>query len=299
MLKKTISFDGRRVLIAGDSITDNGTYASQLLFLLARQRPQQDCSRVASIGLSSETLSGLSEPKHPFPRPCVHERLGRALEKFRPQVLVACYGMNDGIYNPQSAGRFQAFKNGVELLLGKAKAAGVEDIILMTPPPFDPEPVVATLLPASAPESEFSYMNPFEGYASVLEDYAKWLLALRRPELGACVDLNGALGAFLKKKRAAEPSFRLSPDGIHPGPLGHLIIALELLKALGVKAPEGSPETLLASIENDPAFKACDERRKTLSEAWRAFIGYTRDAIVRRDSIGETLAACAWNAKGK
>ena len=293
MGKKAISIDGRRVLVVGDSITDAGTYVSQTLYLLGKTRPEWRLGQLASIGLSSETLSGLSEAKHPFPRPCLHERLDRALAKFRPEILVACYGMNDGIYNPQSAGRMQTYKDAVERLLSKSYAAEVGHIILMTPPPFDPAPVARQVLPADAPAEEFSYMNPFEDYASVLEDYAKWLMGLDRPKL-TVIDLNSVLKSALKSLRGADRSFSLSPDGIHPDFFGHLLIALELLKGIGVDCKGEKPGSLRAKMEADPVFKSVDERRKTLSEAWRAYIGYTRESEVRRDSIDDVLKSCAW-----
>ena len=36
------------------------------------------------------------------------------LEKAQPQLVYACYGMNDGIYYPLGDERFQAFKNGMK-----------------------------------------------------------------------------------------------------------------------------------------------------------------------------------------
>ena len=56
-----------------------------------------------NAGLPTETVSGLSEEGHAggsFPRPDLHERLERVLPATRPDVVIACYGMNDGIYLP-------------------------------------------------------------------------------------------------------------------------------------------------------------------------------------------------------
>ena len=101
---------------------------------------------MVGIGLSSETCSGLSEPDHPFPRPDVHERLDRALAKVRPDVVVACYGMNDGIYYPFGEDRFKAYQNGVNRLIEKVHATGAK-LILLAPPPFDPVPPSAGCVP--------------------------------------------------------------------------------------------------------------------------------------------------------
>ena len=49
-------------------------------------------------GLSSETACGLSEPLHPWPRPNVHERLDRAIEKLDFNVAIVCYGHHSRSY---------------------------------------------------------------------------------------------------------------------------------------------------------------------------------------------------------
>ena len=93
-------FAGKRVMVLGDSITQAGHYVSYVEYLLQKHDPKLDID-IISVGLSSETTSGLSEAGHAggkFPRPCVHERLDRALAAVKPAVVVACYGMNDGIY---------------------------------------------------------------------------------------------------------------------------------------------------------------------------------------------------------
>lgn len=83
-------------MFLGDSITMDGRFLISL-DLLTRSRLPAPAPELINLGLASETVSGLSEREHPWPRPCVMERLDRALEKGKPQVVVACYGMNDGI----------------------------------------------------------------------------------------------------------------------------------------------------------------------------------------------------------
>lgn len=131
----------KRVLWLGDSITQAGDYVTFVEYFLEKQYPAERFDFV-SIGLASETASCLSEKTHPFPRPCVQERLQRALALVKPQVVVACYGMNDGIYHPQSVERMQAFERGMEKLIAAAHAAGAQ-VVLLTPPPFDALPLRA------------------------------------------------------------------------------------------------------------------------------------------------------------
>ena len=104
--------DGKRLVFLGDSITKDGTYVRYVDAYLMTRFPDRKIE-VINLGLSSETVSGTSEVDHPFPRPDVHERLGRALEMTKPDFVAACYGMNDGIYHPIDGDRFSRYRAGV------------------------------------------------------------------------------------------------------------------------------------------------------------------------------------------
>lgn len=54
---------GKRIVVLGDSITQGGTYVSFMDYFLQKARPQLRFE-VYPLGLSSETLSGLSEAGH-------------------------------------------------------------------------------------------------------------------------------------------------------------------------------------------------------------------------------------------
>src|SRR4029077_8123903 len=117
------SLASKRVVFLGDSITQSGGYVAFTTSYLEKLYPQKEFD-ILGLGLASETLSGLSEDGHAggkFPRPCLFERLGRLLEKARPEVVVECYGMNDGIYLPLDKGRFAAFRKGVTNLIEQCK----------------------------------------------------------------------------------------------------------------------------------------------------------------------------------
>ena len=81
------------------------------------------------------------------------------LAKARPDLVVACYGMNDGIYHPFSEERFERFQDGMRFLRERATAAGAR-VLHLTPPVFDPLPIKARTLPAGLAE----YRQPYEGY---------------------------------------------------------------------------------------------------------------------------------------
>jgi lysophospholipase L1-like esterase len=255
------SLAGKRVVFLGDSITQAGGYVAFTTYYLEKLYPQKDFD-VLSLGLASETLSGLSEENHAggaFPRPCLFERLGRLLEKTKPDVVFACYGINDGIYLPLEKDRFAAFQKGVSNLIEKCKNAGVKQIILITPPIYDFAPKTG----------EFNY-------DAVLAEYAKWEMTLKASGVHV-IDLHTAM----RKARDArtEP---FSKDKVHPGDDGQLLIAKTILNALGVKTPDES----VSAIKADPLYKLVEEKRSRRSVQWMKHIGYTREKTVAPEPLG-------------
>lgn len=270
---------GRRVLVLGDSITQQGTWVSFLDYLMFRAYPDKRFD-IINLGLSSETTSGLSEPGHAggkFARPCVHERLERALKAVKPEVVIACYGMNDGIYKPYDEARMKAFEQGVGRLVAACKAAGAK-VVLVTPPVFDGG----------------------GKYDEVLGRFAAWEMTSAPAGVVATVDLHTAMRAALDERRARNPKFRFAGDGVHPDDLGHLVMTLTVLKGLGVKPPGGTPESLLAQIKADPLWPLADRFRAVRAEGWLNHVGYSREKTVA-PGTGDIAAvekkAAAWRAK--
>jgi lysophospholipase L1-like esterase len=259
---------GKRVVFLGDSITQAGGYVTLVTYYLEKLHPQKDFD-ILGLGLASETLSGLSEDGHAggkFPRPCLFERLDRLLQKARPEVVFACYGINDGIYQPLDADRFAAFKKGVTKLIEQCQGAGVKQVYLITPPIYDSTPK----------EKEFNY-------DSVLIEYARWETALKLPGVRV-IDLHTAM----RKGRDAR-SEPFSKDRVHPGDDGHLLMARTVLAGLGVKAPEEA----VADVQKDPLYKLVAEKRALRSAHWMKHIGYTREIIVAPQPLGTVEADAA------
>lgn len=229
-----------KILFLGDSNTFAGLYIGYVEGYLRTRFPEEPWELI-NLGLPSETVSGLSEPDHPYPRPDIHERVERALAKIKPNIVFICYGMNDGIYYPFSEDRLKKYKEGTEKLVAKAEKAGAR-VILMTPSPFDGLPMAKNLLPKDAPK--FSWMKPYEKYDSeVLRKYSDYLLEWRKKDY-VVVDAHAAVHRFLKAMRAKDPKYAVSGDGIHPNATGHAVIAFEILREL--KAPA---EVELAEID--------------------------------------------------
>ena len=273
----------QRIVFLGDSITQAGRYIELVEAALIAQYPQEK-KTIIPLGLSSETVSGLSEPGHAggqFPRPDLHERLDRVLEKAKPDLVIACYGMNDGIYYPLSEERTKAFQQGMIKLHDKVVATGAR-IIHLTPPVFDPLPIKDRVLPAGLEK----YERPFEGYNGVLDAYSDWLLQMRGTRGWTVLDVHGPMNQALAEKRKTNPQFTFARDGVHPSAEGQLIIAKVLLDAWGLKVKaDGTPDhangtEILAKIQSKQAI---------LRAAWLSHVGHKRPGIKSGLPLDEAL----------
>jgi lysophospholipase L1-like esterase len=257
----------KRILFLGDSITHSGGYVAFIETQL-RLRGTQPMPEIINLGLSSETCSGLSEPSHPFPRPNVHERLDRALAAVRPDVVVACYGMNDGIYSPLSDERFAAYQRGVNQLIDKVHAAGAK-LVLLTPPPFDPVPLASKGKLHPAGQDEYGYTGMYADYDKVLGRYSDWLLE-QRGRVDMVIDVHSAVNARLAEERKSDPLLTFAGDGIHPNAAGHRVIAETVLAGWGVEPiREPDPELL----------KLVTQRMTMLHDAWLSHVGHQRPGV--------------------
>ena len=280
------SLAGQRVLWLGDSITQAGDYVTFAEYYLERAFPREKFD-IISIGRSGETTSGLSEKASPFPRPCVHDRLARALDLAKPSVVIACYGMNDGIYHPASPERMWAFQGGVRKLLDVCHAAGAR-VILLTPPPFDRVPG-KTLLPKEAPD--FSYQTPYEDYDDVLADFAHWETTLPA-SVATTIDLHGTMRDYLAAHRRIDPAFAFVKDGVHPNAAGHLFMAQTVLRGLGIPLAGADADLSkeLVRIQADPLYQLVKKQREARSDAWLPYVGLPGNVELVEDYCGKLQA---------
>lgn len=275
--------DVKRIVFLGDSITHAGGYIDAIDTALLLQYPERHVE-LLNLGLPSETTSGLSEPGHAggqFPRPDLHERLERVLEQTKPDLVVACYGMNDGIYYPLSDERFGAFKSGIERLHRAIEARGAK-IIHLTPALFDPLPIKARLLPAGLD----AYPQPYEGYDDVLKAYSQWLIS-RRADGWQVIDIHGAMKQALLAKRKDSPDFTFAGDGVHPNAEGQAVLAGPLAAAWGLKLDtNGLPPHAKAK----EVLNLVREKQKTLKLAWLSATKHVRPGIAAGLPLEEAQA---------
>jgi lysophospholipase L1-like esterase len=226
------------IFFLGDSITKAGGYVRIIKEELIKQNPTNP-PQIYNFGHMSETVSGLSEAYHPGRRPCVHGWLGKVLEE-KPDWVIACYGINDGIYHPFNEKRFAAYQEGIESLIKKVRGAGAR-LVLLTPPPFaSAGPPLPAGLDAAGQEAflakanaeadieaekdpkKFGYRTAYPYYDHVLARYCKWLLTLDGRDGVSVVDIRTPMLARIKETHGG--------DAIHPNGTGHAIMAQTFLK---------------------------------------------------------------------
>ena len=260
----------KTVLFLGNSITWSGIYVNDIEAYFRFKYPERNIEFI-NVGLPSETVSGLSEPGHAngeFPRPDLHERLARVLRQIKPDLVFACYGMNDGIYLPFDSARFKKFKEGILWLHDEVNKTGAE-IIHITPPDYD------------------EVRGKSKGYSFVLDIYADWLLSLRQSMQWQVIDIHYPMKKYLQAHRQADAkfgldAFALAEDGIHPGETGHWIMAREVLVYSGFKELERVPGILQALKQNtDPLklTKLVTERQNMLRDSWLTATRYLRPGL--------------------
>lgn len=258
----SIPKDTKRIVFLGNSITYNGKFVSYLDAYLTLRFPGKNLE-IINVGLPSETVSGLSEAGHAngeFPRPDLRERLDRVLTQLEPDLVIANYGMNDGIYLPFDEARFNAFQNGIHWLHEVVEKSGAQ-LIHVTPPIYDERKDPA--------------------YANVLDIYAAWLVSLRYTQNWKVIDLHWPMRKALEDQRALNPEFAFAKDGIHPDESGHFLMAKIILLGLGEKV--GQAKTIEELLEPFPngiqVLSLIEKRQEILKLAWLSATKHQRPGI--------------------
>ncbi len=259
-----------RVLFLGDSITHDGRWAAGVESAL-RGDPAYADAEIVNLGLASETTSGLSEPGHAggqFPRPCIHERLGRVLAIFRPTLVIACYGMNDGIYLPLDAARMDAYRKGMTKLKEETEKSGAR-IVFVTPPLFR----------ADQPETDE------QAYDKVLDVQAAWL-AGQRKDGWQVVEIRRRLREAIAASKKENPAFIYAGDGVHPGEEGLRFMAKAVCEGLWpILGLQGEPR-----IASDEAFSVLYRRANVLRDAYLTETKHGRPGVAAGKPVPEALA---------
>lgn len=294
------SLAGKKILFLGDSITYGGHYV-ELFELAMRVRFPEKHTTILNLGLSSETVSGLSEDGHAggrFPRPDLFERLDRVLNQVKPDVVFTCYGMNCGIYKPLSSNNLIAYMERYRRLAEKIDESGAE-LIIVTPPSFDPLPIIRRT-------TKDGVGGPFSGYDSVLQTFS---LALEKEfqDQYLVININAPMTQYVLNERRTRPDYSLARDGVHMNTLGHTITFETIIDQLGFAMIDGAPILLpenksiptkyredfnmkynTASLSTDLSnqaqknvqlFKLIREKQSILKDTWLTKTGHKRPGV--------------------
>jgi lysophospholipase L1-like esterase len=263
----------RRIVFLGDSITAAGQYVGYFdAWLLSQPLPHRP--KVIDAGLPSETVSGLSEEGHAggkFPRPDLAERLDRVLAATKPDLVIACYGINCGIYQPFDEERFQSYQQGMRRLKTQVEKSGAK-FIVMAPPFYD----------------DMRSPRPFS-YNAVLDRYSDWLLEQRKHGWEV-IDLHGPMTREVEKRRTEDPKFTFQPDGVHPNDAGHWFIAQQLIRWFGDEqsAAAETPQEMLAHHQLPETLLPLVRQRVTvLRDAYVAAAGHKRPGVAKGLPVAE------------
>lgn len=263
----------QRVVFLGDSITAAGEYVAYFDTWLLTQGLKKVPS-VICAGLPSETVSGLSEDGHAggaFPRPDLAERLARILTVTKPDLVVACYGMNCGIYLPLDAGRFDKYQAGIKNLKAAVEKSGAR-LILVTPPFYDD---------LRAPKSS--------SYNAVLDRYSDWLLEQRKAGW-LVIDLHGPMTQAVASLRQTDPKFTFQPDGVHPNSAGHWFVAQQVIAGFGdesAKSAATPQDFWKAKHLPTTVFPLVQQRVSLLRDAYVGTAGHKRPGVAKGLPIPE------------
>lgn len=259
--------ESRRITFLGDSITAAGVYVACFDAWLTSQKFEKP-HHVIDAGLPSETVSGLSEEGHAggqFPRPDLAERLERVLALTKPDLVIGCYGINCGIYEPFDEGRFERYQQGIKNLKLAVEQRGGR-LIVVTPPFYDDK---------RAPK-------PFS-YNEVLDRYSDWLVEQRKVGWHV-VDLHGPMTREVAQRRAADSDFTLQPDGVHPNDAGQWFVARRLIRWFGDEksAAAATPDEMLTSL-GVPAdvLNLVQQRVNLLRDSYVGTAGHKRPGVAK------------------
>lgn len=203
---------GDSIVAIGDSITQAGGYLRDIDAVLAQQYPDLKIPAVVNKGIGGQKAEDLAA------------RFDNDVVKLKPTYVTLSIGVNDvwhRVDKPHDENVLAAYKTNVGKMVDQAQQAGIK-VILLTP----------TLLQED-PNSEGN--KRLAAYIAA----EKQIAAEKKCQI---VDLHEMFVTALKQKPAGEGNW-LTTDGVHMKPTGDAIMAVGVLRALGV------PDAKIAASE--------------------------------------------------
>jgi lysophospholipase L1-like esterase len=229
--------DGDRVVIYGDSITDQRLYSTFMEEYLLTRFPAWKVQWTQS-GVGGDKVSGGAEGP-------IDLRIQRDVLPYRPSVVTIMLGMNDGYYRPPTPAVQKTYQDGYRSMVDTILqgASGVK-LTLIGPSPYD------------------DVTHPTMHFNEVMQQYSEFDRNEADHTHQSFVDFNAPVVDVLQKVKTAHPDLasRLIPDRVHPGEGVHWVMAAAILKAW--HAP-----SLVSSVTVDAhGVKAADVQNASVTE---------------------------------
>lgn len=235
-----------RWCVTGDSLTHSGFYHEFIHLYYATRFPESRLE-LFNCGINGNKASSILT------------RLEGDVLVHKPTLITILIGMNDvgqlfpadtsaDIIHEARAKDLAAYRDNLRMLLTRLQKAGVRTI-LITPTIYD-----ETLIDPKACAVNPGHQAALVRCAAVVREVA--------PEFGVpVIDWNQALANWNAQLQKKDPAATLvSADRVHPGEVGHFVMAFEFLKAQGaprdiarmaIDASTGKPGQLIGcSINN-------------------------------------------------
>jgi lysophospholipase L1-like esterase len=200
--------DGDRVVLYGDSITDQRLYSTFIEEYVLTRFPTWKVQWTQS-GVGGDKVSGGAEGP-------IDLRIQRDVLPHKPNIVTIMLGMNDGYYRPPNPAIQKTYEDGYRSMV---------DTILSS------DPGVRLTLIGPSPYDDVT--QPTKHYNEVMQAYSQFDKSEADRTHQGFVDLNAPVVDVLEKVKASHSELvsRLIPDRVHPGEGVHWVMAATILKA--------------------------------------------------------------------
>ncbi len=205
--------DGDRVVLLGDSITEQRQYTTFIEAYTLTRFPQWQLS-FRNLGWGGDTAQGGLG------------RAGRDMLPLKPTFVTIDFGMNDHGYRAFQDDIFKNYIDKQTQLTALLKDQGAR-VALLTPQPIEDK----------RPDPDQDVRN------QALRKMSDGLREVATKENVLFADQFDPYMAVMLKARQADPNAVIGAgDAVHPGPVGHTIMAWAVLKCLGAPAAVSNAE---------------------------------------------------------
>jgi len=208
--------DGDSIVLLGDSITHQRLYTQYVEDFFYTRFPNKRL-KIHNAGVGgARALDAM-------------DRFDRDVAAYQPKYVTILLGMNDGTYRSYDEATFQTYQQDMTKLLDRIAEIGAV-AIPMTPTMFDTRALRLRSKDSKRIEST-------RLYNSVLAYYGGWLQEETYARGLGFVDMYSPLNQITYAERKKNSDFTLIPDAVHPGPDGHVIMAVAVIHDLGLAGP--------------------------------------------------------------